>query len=200
MQCRSPLIKEGGGDVGRFNPIESNPTLQKLFLQADVKPNMTSPSFPSTGTPVSWWSILTGDGDQNRMPSKARTRSRSSSRGRSRRASERTPLLRRITERNEDVSPAEDANVLAAEVAQQGQGGPPEFPELRKSRSRSFSHGQLVAPQDDGTNAEDARLVRFQENGLLEGVSVWKFRCIFGGIVMGYFVSRVSNHIFSRVC
>jgi MFS family permease len=123
------------------------------------------------------------------MTSKARTRSRSSSRGRSKRASERTPLLRRITERNEDVSPPEDANKLAAEVAQQGEGGAPAFPELRKSRSRSCSHGQLVVPDDDGASAEQ-RLIRFQENGLLEGVSVWKFRCIFGGILMGYFVSR----------
>jgi hypothetical protein len=123
------------------------------------------------------------------MPSKTRSRSRSSSRGRTRRASERTPLLRRITERNEDVSPIEDANVLAAEVAQQGEGGAPAFPELRKSRSRSYSHGQLVVPDDDGRGAGDERLVKFQENGLLEGVPVWKFRCVFGGILMSYFVS-----------
>jgi hypothetical protein len=125
------------------------------------------------------------------MPTKtrSRSRSRSTSRGRPRRASERTPLLRRITERNdEDVSPMEDAHALAAEVAQQGEGGPPAFPELRKSRSRSYSHGQLVVP--DNEDAIDEPLTKFQENGLLEGVSKWKFRCVFGGIVMGYFVRR----------
>jgi hypothetical protein len=126
------------------------------------------------------------------MGSTARTRSRSSSRGRSRRASERTPLLRRITERNEDASAIEDADVLAAEVAQQGEGGAPAFPELGKTRSRSYSHGQLVVPDDDGARSEHEHLVSFQENGLIEGVSKWRFRCVFGGIVMGYFVSQLS--------
>jgi hypothetical protein len=124
------------------------------------------------------------------MTSKARSRSRSrsTSRGRPRRASERTPLLRRITERNdEDVSPMEDADVLAAEVAQQGEGGAPAFPEARKSRSRSYSHGQLVVPDNEDARL-DEQLTKFQENGLLEGVSKWKFRCVFGGILMGYFV------------
>ncbi|KAH7395018.1 major facilitator superfamily domain-containing protein [Phaeosphaeria sp. MPI-PUGE-AT-0046c] len=159
---------------------------------------MTSPSFSSAGPPISWWSLLTGDGERDRMPSKSqsRSRSRSSSRGRQRRASERTPLLRRITERNEDVSPIEDADVLAAEVAQQGAGGAPVFPELRKSRSRSYSHGQLVVPSDDeGARPETERLVRFQENGLIEGVSKWKFRCIFGGILLGYFTSHLMGRL-----
>jgi hypothetical protein len=81
------------------------------------------------------------------MPSTARPRS--SSRGRSRRYSERTPLLRRITERNEDASGIEDADLLAAEVAQQGQGGAPQFP----SKGRRYSHGQLV-PAEDGYRDE----------------------------------------------
>jgi hypothetical protein len=129
------------------------------------------------------------------MPSQPRSRSRSSSRGRSRRLSERTPLLRRITERNEDVSPVEDADILAAEVAQQGEGGAPTFPELRKSRSRSYSHGQLVVPDDEGASADPERLVKFQDNGLIEGVSKWKFRFVFGGILMGYFVSLHLNFV-----
>jgi hypothetical protein len=116
------------------------------------------------------------------MPSTARTRY--SSRGRSRRHSERTPLLRRITERNEDASGIEDADVLAAEVAQQGQGGAPQFP----SKGRRYSHGQLVPAEDEPEDGREGILVRFQENGLIEGVSKWRFRCVFGGILMAYFV------------
>lgn len=127
------------------------------------------------------------------MSSQVRSRSRSSDRRRSRRFSERTPLLRRITERNEDGSPIEDANVLAAEVAQQGEGGAPTFPDLGKSRSRRYSHGQLVVPDDERPRPEDAHLVKFQENGLIEGVSKWKFRFVFGGILMGYFVGHISE-------
>jgi len=122
------------------------------------------------------------------MPTQARSRSRSSSRGRSRWTSERTPLLRRITERNEEGSPIEDADVLAAEVAQQGEGAAPTIPELRKSRSGSRAEEQLVLPGDD-ESTEEARLVRFQENGILEGISKWQFRFVFGGDVMGLFVS-----------
>jgi hypothetical protein len=82
--------------------------------------------------------------------------------------------LRRITERNEDVSGFEDADVLAAEVAQQSEGG----------QKRRNSQGQWVSVDEAGNGS----LTKFQENGLLEGVSKWKFRCVFGGILMGYFV------------
>jgi hypothetical protein len=81
----------------------------------------------------------------------------------------------------------EDADVLAAEVAQQGESGAPAFPELRKSRSRSYSHGQLVVPDNEDPRLDET-LTKFQDNGLLEGVSKWKFRCVFGGILLGYFV------------
>jgi hypothetical protein len=83
----------------------------------------------------------------------------------------------------------EDADVLAAEVAQQGEGGAPAFPDARKSRSRSYSHGQAGVPYEEGTTPEDARLVKFQENGILEGISKRRFRFVFGGVVMGLFVS-----------
>jgi hypothetical protein len=106
------------------------------------------------------------------MPPHARPRSQS--RGRSGRGHERTPLLRRITERNEDVSGFEDADVLATEVAQQSEGG----------QKRRNSQGQWVSVDE----ASNGNLTNFQENGLLEGVSKWKFRCVFGGILMGYFV------------
>lgn len=106
------------------------------------------------------------------MPPPARPRSQS--RGRSGRTHERTPLLRRITERNEDVSGLEDADALATEVAQQSEGG----------QKRRNSQGQWVSVDEAGNGS----LTKFQENGLLEGVSKWKFRCVFGGILMGYFV------------
>jgi hypothetical protein len=155
---------------------------------------MSSQSYSTSAPPVTWWGVLFGDSERSRTPSisKVRSRSRSSDRGRPRRAAERTPLLRRITERNEEGSPVEDAHVLAAEVAQQGQGGPPVSPVSRKSRSRVYSHGSLVG-EADGANSEDAHLVKFQENGLIEGVSKWKFRFVFGGILMGYFVSEIMT-------
>jgi hypothetical protein len=154
---------------------------------------MSSQSYSTSALPVSWWSVLFGDNERSRTSSisKVRSRSRSSDRGRTRRAAERTPLLRRITERNEEGSPVEDAHVLAAEVAQQGQGGAPVSPESRKSRSRVYSHGRLVGEAEEGAGSEDAHLVKFQENGLIEGVSKWKFRFVFGGILMGYFVSLI---------
>jgi hypothetical protein len=68
----------------------------------------------------------------------------------------------------EDVAASQQAGVGGQDVVQ--------FPDLGKSISR--------------TEAE--HLVKFQENGLLEGVPAWRFRCVFGGIVMGYFVSRVT--------
>ncbi|KAH8722337.1 major facilitator superfamily domain-containing protein [Phaeosphaeriaceae sp. PMI808] len=156
---------------------------------------MTSPSFSSSTPPVSWWSILTGSGERDCMssPARTRTRSRSSSRGRSRRLSERTPLLRRITEHNEEGSPIEDADVLAAQVAQQGEGGTPVFPDLRKSRSRSRSHSRVVVSDDERVGAEDERLVKFQKNGLIDGVSRPRFLFIFGGISMGYFLAMFDS-------
>ena len=102
-------------------------------------------------------------------------------------------MLRRITERNEDGSVIDDGevmdpNLLAAEVAQQGEGGAPQFPELGKSRS--YSHGQLVTPEFGARGGEEF-VVKFQENGLVEGVGKVRFRFVFGGILMGYFVSSI---------
>jgi hypothetical protein len=104
-------------------------------------------------------------------------------------ASERTPLLRSASQQHQNGSVVNDDEVTAAEVAQQGEGDTPQFPELGRSRSRSYSHGQLVVPDNDPARAEPENLVKFQKNGKLEGVGVWKFRCVFGGILLGYFVS-----------
>lgn len=89
--------------------------------------------------------------------------------------SERTPLLEPATSQhqaagatinNEDINSAQEVGEGGLEV--------PQFPELGKTIS----------------SAEADHVVRFQKNGLLEGVPTWRFRCIFGGIVMGYFVRR----------
>ncbi|KAF1839368.1 MFS general substrate transporter [Decorospora gaudefroyi] len=110
-------------------------------------------------------------------------------------ASERTPLLRsQSASHNQQHSSAiTEDEVTAAEVAQQGEaGGAPQFPELGKSRS--YSHGQLVVPDVDLASGPGTKsLVRFQDNGKLEGVSAWKFRCVFGGILIGYFVAMFDS-------
>jgi hypothetical protein len=103
--------------------------------------------------------------------------------------SERTPLLRS----SGNGSAVTEDEITAAEVVQQGEGGAPQFPEPGKSKSHS--HGQLAGP-GDGSASKPAteNLVNFQENGKLEGVGVWKFRFVFGGILLGYFV-RLSDII-----
>ena len=91
--------------------------------------------------------------------------------------SERTPLLASPELRQEEPVPISEEDVLASEEIGEGGQEVPQFPELGKSISR--------------TEAE--HLVRFQKNGLLEGVPTWRFRCIFGGILMGYFVSQMDR-------
>jgi len=109
--------------------------------------------------------------------------------------SERTPLLRASSQNNENGS-INASQVRAAEVAQQGEGAAPQFPETVKRKS--FPNGQAVVPNEDAaTTQEEQKLVRFQKNGKLEGVGVWKFRCVFGGIVLGYFVSGSCNFIYT---
>ena len=98
--------------------------------------------------------------------------------------SERTPLLRSVSPKPQDDSSVTEDEVTATEVAQQGESGAPQFPELGNCGDQS--HGQSIVP-DDGPGA--GNLVKFQENGKLEGVGVWKFRFVFGGILLGYFVS-----------
>lgn len=114
------------------------------------------------------------------MPSTARADGPSSH------PSEHTPLLR--------SRPAcqEDSN-QSAEVAAQGEGGSPHSPELGKNPG--YPHGQLVPDHDPASSPELENLVRFQENGILEGVGKWKFRFVFGGILLGYFVSRVLSYL-----
>lgn len=87
-------------------------------------------------------------------------------------SSERTPLLAPPSPQEEPV-PIEDEDILAAQEIGEGGQEVPQFPYLGKTISR----------------IEAEHIVKFQENGLLEGVPTWQFRCVFGGILMGYFVS-----------
>jgi hypothetical protein len=104
--------------------------------------------------------------------------------------SERTPLLRSNSANHRDRSHSitEDA-ITTAEVAQQGEGAAPQFP--TSGESRCALHAQSVDVNDDEPTIAHATksLVKFQKNGKLEGVGVWKFRLVFGGILLGYFVS-----------
>ncbi|KAI4628395.1 hypothetical protein J4E80_002534, partial [Alternaria sp. BMP 0032] len=103
-------------------------------------------------------------------------------------ASERTPLLR-STSANTPVT--EDA-ITTAEVAQQGQGAAPQFPTSQKARS-----GSLTGSVDPGhvppITDETESLTKFQKNGKLEGVGEWRFRFVFGGILLGYFVAMFDS-------
>lgn len=94
------------------------------------------------------------------------------------RPSETTPLLAPASPdlRQEDPVPILEEDVAASQQTGVGGQDVAQLPDLGKSISR--------------TEAE--HLVRFQKNGLLEGVPAWRFRCVFGGIVMGYFVSQAT--------
>ncbi|KAF2121396.1 major facilitator superfamily domain-containing protein [Lophiotrema nucula] len=110
-------------------------------------------------------------------------------------ATERTPLLRSASGRSEnraaDDSAIDDVDVRASEEV--GIGAlEPEFPDLGKRRS--YSHSHWLAPEDDaGGNQESERLVKFQENGVLEGISRTRFWFTFGGIIMSYFIAMFDS-------
>ncbi|KAE8859868.1 hypothetical protein PTNB29_07099 [Pyrenophora teres f. teres] len=105
-------------------------------------------------------------------------------------ASERTPLLRASSQNDQNSSSINADEVRAAEVAQQGEGAALQFPETGKS----YTNGQSVVTDEDvATTQDEQKLVRFQKNGKLEGVGVWKFRCVFGGIVLGYFIAMFDS-------
>lgn len=78
-------------------------------------------------------------------------------------------------------------DVQDAEIPQ-GALAPP-FPALGKQRSYSSSHW-LAPEQESGPEGPDEPGV-FGEDGLLAGLSRTKFRCIIGGVFMGYFVSAI---------
>ncbi|CAN9192530.1 unnamed protein product [Alternaria sp. RS040] len=109
-------------------------------------------------------------------------------------ASERTPLLRSDSANHRDDSHLITDNAITiAEVAEQGEGAAPQFPasENRKNSLRAPSLKPNVDGPDIAHEAES--LVKFQKDGKLEGVGVWKFRLVFGGILLGYFIAMFDS-------
>ncbi|KAB2110448.1 hypothetical protein AG0111_0g2 [Alternaria gaisen] len=109
-------------------------------------------------------------------------------------ASERTPLLRSDSANHRDDSYLiTDNAITTAEVAEQGEGAAPQFPASgnRKNSLRAPS----LKPNDNGPDIahEAESLVKFQKDGKLEGVGVWKFRLVFGGILLGYFIAMFDS-------
>ncbi|KAH9881913.1 hypothetical protein J1614_001084 [Plenodomus biglobosus] len=111
---------------------------------------------------------------------------------RSSRASEQTPLLQSASEQRNNGTIGSAQGVSAAEVERQGESGLPQS--LNPQKSQRNLDGLPVAPDDDATGRVDPKdLVRFKENGKLEGVSDWQFRCVFGGIVVGYLITMFDS-------
>ncbi|KAJ4301381.1 hypothetical protein N0V90_003473 [Kalmusia sp. IMI 367209] len=100
------------------------------------------------------------------------------------RASERTPLLRPSSAERHTESAIYDDDIQDAEVAQ-GALTAPQFPGLGKQRSYSSSH--WLAPEQDVSQDQPDDPSAFGEDGLLAGLSRTRFRCIIGGVFMGYF-------------
>ena len=87
-----------------------------------------------------------------------------------------------------DEAVIENGSLQAQEPGGPGleSGHPPDL-----SKIRSYTHSHWLAPDEDqGTTAESETPTEGEI--LLGGVSKTKFRLIFGGILVGYFVSAFS--------
>ena len=103
-------------------------------------------------------------------------------------ASERTPLLRpKSSDRHHHKSAIHEDDIQAAEVVGEGA---LEAPRFGLGKTRSYSHSHWLAPDEDSAaRPEPDDPHEFGEDGLLAGITRTKFRFIFGGILLGYFVS-----------
>ncbi|PSN61848.1 MFS general substrate transporter [Corynespora cassiicola Philippines] len=117
----------------------------------------------------------------------------SSTRANGSHSTERTPLLRPTSaERRQNESAVAEDDVHATDAVGQGALQVPQFPDLGKRRS--YSHSHWLAPDEDAAGLpEPEEPAQFQDNGLLSGISRTKFRCIFGGIVLGYFIAMFDS-------
>jgi hypothetical protein len=104
------------------------------------------------------------------------------------RQTERTPLLQPTFEDHENEATIQGDDIQVAEVIGQGALEAPQFPDGGKGKIQSHSHhltpdaSPAAQPKPDDTGA-------FGQDGLLAGVTRKQFRLIFGGILLGYFVS-----------
>ncbi|KAF2248799.1 MFS general substrate transporter [Trematosphaeria pertusa] len=107
--------------------------------------------------------------------------------------SERTPLLRSVSDGHHPNETAiDDDGVQTAEVAGAAPLEAPRYPELGKRRS--YSHSHWLAPEDDCNEwPEPESPGEFGDDGLLAGLTRTKFRFIFGGILLGYFIAMFDS-------
>ncbi|KAF2275562.1 MFS general substrate transporter [Westerdykella ornata] len=118
--------------------------------------------------------------------------------------SERTPLLASNSDPDDSrprgehhghasVSPGRDyADDTAIGELGQGALDIPTFPVLAKRRS--YSHSHWLAPDEDPSTIEERQEpTRFQENGILEGITKPRFRFVYGGILLGYFIAMFDS-------
>lgn len=97
--------------------------------------------------------------------------------------SEQTPLLRSTSGHRDNGTVGSVNAVTVAGKIHQDEGAASAFPHPRSARESD----------SEATDEVDAKdLVRFKKNGKLEGVGDWQFRCVFGGIVLGYLVSQIE--------
>ncbi len=102
--------------------------------------------------------------------------------------SERTPLLGSPSDLSGRRPEVRDGDLQAAQVAEQVEGGPAQPPSLPKTRS--YPNGGVTDNQV--SNGKNGRLPKFGKDGKLEGVGNFKFRCILGGVLLGYTVRSES--------
>lgn len=105
-------------------------------------------------------------------------------------STERTPLLPSNSQQSGNGSAINGSPSL--ESIGEAALGVPDLPVLGKTRS--YSHSHWLAPDEDpNVIPEPETPPQFREDGLLEGISKTKFRLIYGGILLGYFV-RIYLH------
>lgn len=122
----------------------------------------------------------------------------SSPRARSQNANEQTPLL--LGTSAQDAGSANESAIEEDVDGNREAGLQPDRPvDLGRKTSFSSPTHWLAPAEDDGASHQDENIDHFKEDGLLGGISRRRFRFIFGGIVLGYFVSLFQFLYFSNL-
>lgn len=112
---------------------------------------------------------------------------RDSDRAGSSHVSEHTPLLHSTPEHRGNVTVVSGESAAVAGIQQQDESTTCRVPHVRRAEPSNNNNNGAT----DGVDAKD--LVQFNQNGKLEGVSDWQFRCVFGGIVLGYLITMFDS-------